>query len=223
MMAEQTTLQAEPRAESGKRTARRLRRDGFIPAVVYGPGKATDHLKIRTEEFVAMIRQVNIASTVIGLRVDSGRATKVLVREIQKHPFRSDILHIDFFRIREDEKIRVAIPVHLLGTPQGVTEGGILQQIRHELNVECLPGDIPDAFEREIHELVVGDSLHVGDIDTGDVIVLDDVDLTVCTVVPPTVEPVVEEEELEEGEEGEEGAEPSDEAAEASDGDSDEG
>ena len=134
----------------------------------------------------------------IGLEVDGGKPSTVLIREIQRHPYRADILHVDFFHIREDEKIRVAVPLRLLGAAQGVEDGGILQQIRHEIQVECLPGDIPESFELEVSALLVGDSLHIADLDSRGVAILDDLDRTVCTVVPPTVEKVEEEEELEE-------------------------
>lgn len=212
-MTDQVTVNAEGRNATGKGTARRLRRDGFVPAVMYGRGEASTHVQIRADVLEALLKRINAATTVIDLKVDGGRATKVLIREMQKHPFRRQILHLDFFQIREDEKIRVAVPLHLGGTPVGVTEGGILQQIRHEINVECLPGEIPEAFQLDVSAMVVGDSFHVGDIDTGDVTILDDLDLTVSTVVPPMVE-VVEEEEEEELVEGVEGEAVEGEAAE---------
>lgn len=217
MTKEQVTLSAVSRSETGKGAARQLRREGFIPAVAYGRGQESTHLQLNADEVEHLLSRVSAATTVIALEVGNKKAQNVLIREVQRHPFKPIILHIDFFHIREDEKIRVAVPVHLDGKSEGVEAGGILQQVRHELQVECLPGDIPEGFHVDVSALVIGDSLHIGDLDSGGVVVLEDPDLTVCTVVPPTVmkveEEVVEEEEVEGVEvEGEEEAEPTAEA-----------
>jgi large subunit ribosomal protein L25 len=200
MTTEQVTLSAAARSDTGKGAARRLRREGLIPAVVYGHGEESTHLSLNADEVEHLLGRISAGTTVIGLEVGNKKARNVLIREVQRHPFRPIILHIDFFQIREDEKIRVAIPVHLEGMAEGVEAGGILQQIRHEIQVECLPGDIPEGFHIDVTALVVGDSLHIGDLDSGGVAVLEDPDLTVCTVVPPTVMKVEEEEEVEEEE-----------------------
>ncbi len=194
-MKEEITLRAEGRAQTGKGAARRMRRDGFVPAVVYGHGRESVHLRIRADELDGVLSRIRAGTTMIGLKIDGGGSRKVLIRELQRHPFRSDILHVDFFQIREDERIRVAVPLRLIGQAQGVEEGGILQQLRHEIQVECLPSDIPESFELDVTALLIGDSLHVADFDAGGVTVLDDLDLTVCAVVPPTVMKVEEEEE----------------------------
>ena len=127
----------------------------------------------------------------------------MLIREIQRHPFRPELLHVDFFEIRSDVKIRVQVPIHLLGTAVGVEMGGILQQHRHEMEVECLPGEIPPGFEVDISGLDIGDAIHISDVDAGGVTVLGDMDETLCTIVPPAAEEVEEEEEVEEGAEEE--------------------
>lgn len=221
------TISAETRSETGKGAARQLRRDGYLPAVVYGHGDISQALKVKTEEMERLLSRIHVATTVVDLEVD-GASRQVLIREIQRHPFRPELLHVDFFHIRADEKIRIEVPLHLVGKPMGVEEGGVLQQTRHEIAIECLPTDIPEEFTVDVSGLEIGDSLHVADIDTGSVEVLDDPDLTVCSVVAPTVvqvEEEVEEVELVEGleleMEGElpEGAE----AAEAEEGESEEG
>jgi large subunit ribosomal protein L25 len=207
MTKDQVTLSAAMRSDTGKGAARQLRRDGCIPAVVYGRGEVSTHLTLQADEVDKLLGRISAATTVIGLEMGPKKTQQVLIREVQRHPFKPDILHIDFFHIREDEKIRVAVPVHLEGRSEGVEAGGILQQIRHELQIECLPGDIPGSFEIDVTSLDIGDSLHIGDLDTGSVVVLEDADLTICTVVHPTVI-TVEEEEVEEGlEELEEGVE----------------
>ncbi|MCG8467944.1 MAG: 50S ribosomal protein L25/general stress protein Ctc [Gemmatimonadetes bacterium] len=212
MANEQPILTARPRSVSGKGSARQLRRSGQLPAVVYGRGDETQSLTLDTHELTRLLSRIRAATTVIDLQVEGDDPRQVLIREIQRHPYRSDLLHVDFFHIRADEKIKVQIPVHLEGDSKGVDLGGILQQIRYELEVECLPTEIPGAFKVDVTELDIGDSIHIGEIDAGDVVIMDDAELTICTVVPPSVEEEPEvDEELEEGEEGVEAA--ADEAA----------
>lgn len=194
-MKDQVTLQAETRDDSGKGAARQLRREGLVPAVVYGHGRTTSSLSVKAYELEMMLAHISASSTVIELTVGSDKSRKVLIREIQRHPFRSEILHVDFLLIREDQVIRVEIPLHLTGQAVGSTEGGILQQQRHEIAIECLPGDIPEAFDLDISELAIGDALYVADIDGGNVTVVDDPEVMVAIVQPPAL--VVEEEEEE--------------------------
>ncbi len=222
MNKEQAKLRAETRAETGKGVARQLRRRGRLPAVVYGHGDESKALTVDAHEFDRLLSRIQAGTTVISLEVEGDDARQVLIREIQRHPYRLDPLHVDFFHIRADEKITVEVPVHLDGEPQGVTLGGILQQVRHELEVECLPNEIPSEFRVDVSALDIGDSIHVADIDSRGVLILDEADLTVCSVVPPSVMEV-EEEEVPEGEEVElvEGAE-AEAAEEDEEGDSDE-
>lgn len=194
-MREQVTLEAEGREATGKGAARRLRREGWVPAVIYGHGEDSRHLKVRGDTLEALLGRISVDNTLIELEHD-GTSERVLIREVQRHPVRPDILHVDFFHIREDETIRVDVPLRLVGHAPGVEEGGILQQNRHEIAVECLPGDIPEYFELDVAGLDIGDSLHVADLQAGGVTILEDLDLTLCTVVPPTVIAVEEEEEL---------------------------
>jgi len=207
MTKELVTLRARPRTRTGKSAARQLRREGVVPAVVYGHGDESKSLAIETHELERLLSRIHAATTVIELDVEGGEAQQVLIREIQRHPFRSDVLHVDFFHIRADEVIRVSIPVHLDGHAKGVEAGGILQQIRHEIEVECLPGEIPEDFRVDVSALDIGDSIHIADIDTGSITVLDDADLTVCSIVPPTIIEVEEKEVVPEEFEGLEGEE----------------
>lgn len=219
MTNESATLTARTRTASGKGAARQLRRSGQLPAVVYGRRDEAESLALDTHELSRLLSRIHAATTVIDLEVDGGEPRPVLIREIQRHPYRSQLLHVDFFEIRADVKIRVAVPLHLLETPAGVEVGGILQQLRHEIEVECLPNEIPAEFTIDVSALEIGDSLHVSDVDTGEVDVLDDDALTICTVVPPAVEEVEEEEEeVEELEEGEAEAEAEAPEAEAEEG-----
>ena len=145
-------------------------------------------------QFRALISKISTENTLIDLHVGGEEPKVVLIREIQRHPYRSVILHVDFFEITAGEIIRVAVPVRLEGNPIGVRNGGVLQVIRYELEVECLPRDIPSSFEADISGLEIGDSLHIGEIDTGDITPLEEGNLTVCAVVAPRVIAVEEEE-----------------------------
>ncbi len=195
MTNESARLTARTRTTSGKGAARQLRRSGQLPAVVYGRREETESLALDTHELSRLLSRIHAATTVIDLEVDGGEPRPVLIREIQRHPYRPQLLHVDFFEIRADVKIRVPVPVHLVETPVGVEMGGMLQFLRHELEVECLPNEIPSEFEVDVSGLEIGDSLHVSDVDAGAVTILDDETVTICTVVPPALE---EEEEVDE-------------------------
>ena len=212
MTKETSRLTAQARTTSGKGAARQLRRSGRLPAVVYGRREEAESLALDTHELSRLLSRIHAATTVIDLEVDGGKPRPVLIREIQRHPFRPELLHVDFFEIRSDVKIRVQVPIHLLGTAVGVEMGGILQQHRHEMEVECLPGEIPPGFEVDISGLDIGDAIHISDVDAGGVTVLGDMDETLCTIVPPAAEEVEEVEEVEEGAEEEAEAEAEEEA-----------
>lgn len=198
MTNESARLTARTRATSGKGAARQLRRSGQLPAVVYGRRDETESLALDTHELSRLLNKIHAATTVIDLEVDGGEPRPVLIREIQRHPYRPQLLHVDFFEIRADVKIRVQVPVHLVETPAGVEMGGMLQFLRHELEVECLPNEIPSGFEVDVSALEIGDSLHVSDVDAGAVEILEDETVTICTVVPPALEEEDVEEELDE-------------------------
>ena len=198
-MVKQVTLKANERERTGSGPAGRLRRDGWVPAVIYGHGEESRNLKVEAQELRQLLEDISEDNTLIDLEVGDDGPQKVLIREVQTHPWKSQILHVDFFHIREDEEIRVAIPIRFVGDPVGVREeGGILQTNRNEIEVQCLPGDIPEYFEIDVSSLDIGDSLHVGDLNTGGVEPLEELDATLCVVVPPTIIQVEEEEPAEE-------------------------
>ncbi|MDE2720402.1 50S ribosomal protein L25/general stress protein Ctc [Candidatus Palauibacter polyketidifaciens] len=204
MTNESVRLTARARTTSGKGAARQLRRSGELPAVVYGRRDETESLALDTHELTRLLSRIHAATTVIDLEIDGSKPRPVLIREIQRHPYRPQLLHVDFFEIRADVKIRVQVPVHLVETPAGVEMGGMLQFLRHELEVECLPNEIPSGFEVDVSALEIGDSLHVSDVDAGGVAILEDEAVTICTVVPPALEEEEEvDEELDEEVEGE--------------------
>lgn len=206
-MTSEATLQVEPRADSGKSAARRLRSRGLVPGNLYGHAADAQSVQMDAHELELLVRRISVENTLVELKVKGAGEKRVLIREIQRHPWRANILHVDFYEITAGEKVRVGVPLQLVGIPSGVrNEGGILQQNRYELEIECLPTDIPEAFEVDVSELEIGDSVHVSDVNTGGVTPTEELHITVCTVQPPTV--IVEEEEVDEDIEGEEDMEP---------------
>ena len=205
-------IKASIRKTTGKGSARVLRRDGWIPAILYGAGKDPVMLSVEKLEFEAITRNQSTANVLLNLSIKNGKTTKqtVMIKEMQVHPVSLDYLHLDFYEVAMDQKIRVDVPVVTVGQSVGVELGGILQIVRREIEVLCLPLNIPESFEVDITDLDVGDSLHVSDLPLGEgVEILADANITVVTVVTPKMEIEPEEEEVEEGEEeeAEEGAE----------------
>lgn len=182
------TLNATPRTGSGKGVARKLRAAGKVPAVVYGHGDRTTPLAVDAHELDLLLHSISIDNTVIGLVTEGGEPTKVLIREVQMHPFKPLTLHIDFQQLHAGERIKVRIPVRLIGTPAGVhVGGGVMDQVLYDLDVECLPDRIPEAAEVDVSNLEIGESARVGDVQLKDVKILTDGDLAIASVLPPTV------------------------------------
>ena len=225
-MAQMVSLAANPRKKTGKGAARQARFAKQVPAVIYGHGRPTQPLMLDALSLEQALAGIEPASTVIELTVD-GKKTRTLIREIQRHPIRPDIIHVDFYEIHADEKVTLKVPVHLVGAPDGVRNaGGVLDQVTREVEIEVLPENIPDRVELDVTALMIGDSLHVRDLTIPNAVILTGADLTIATVVPPRAEEVAaptpeaatevaepelirkpREEEGEEGAEGEAGAE----------------
>jgi len=189
------TLTAQARQERGKNAMRRLRRQGLVPGVVYGHGDETRTIALKAQELEKLLASISVENTIIGLSIDGGKPADTLIREVQQHPARRAVLHVDFLQIHAGEKIHLEVPVRLHGSPVGVRDnGGVLQEVLRELHVECLPRDIPEAVDLEIEHLDIGDSVHVKDISIPNVKILNDPDLVVVTVLAPTVSALPEEE-----------------------------
>jgi large subunit ribosomal protein L25 len=207
-------LKAHIRTTTGNGPARALRREGMIPAVIYGPKTEPVKLSINTKELENSLKGENIGQVLFNLSIgdDDATAKTVMIKELQTKPISGEFIHADFYEVDMDRKIIVSVPVVTVGKSKGVELGGILQIIRRELDVLCYPGDIPEAIEIDITEMEVGDSLHVEEIPLEENIEIPaDVNFTVATVLSPKVEEVEEEEE--EGEELEEAVEGEEEAA----------
>ena len=199
------SLTAQRRSTFGKGPARQLRGRGLVPAVIYGRGRQSESLTVPLKEFEKAMTGVS-GATLINLDID-GKSVTTLVREVQRHPFRPGVLHIDFLEIHEGETLTVDVPIYLVGAPEGVrTHGGVLDQVLREVVIEVLPKDMPDHVDLDVTDLGVGQSLNVSDLTIENATVMTDPKATICSVVPPRVEEEVapEVEEVEE----EEGAEP---------------
>ncbi|UCF39872.1 MAG: 50S ribosomal protein L25 [Gemmatimonadota bacterium] len=202
-MAQTVSLNAERRSTSGTGAARKLRQAGMVPAVVYGHGRETESLTLNLADLEKALQGAS-GSTIIELSID-GTTLRALIREIQRHPTRKTVSHVDFLEIHAGEKITLDVPLLLVGTPEGVRNaGGVLEQFLRDVEIEVLPRDIPERIEVDVSALEIGDSLHVSDLSVENAEILAEADQTICTVVPPRVEEVAVPEVAEE----EEAAEP---------------
>ena len=215
---EQININATVRKTTGNSPARGMRRDGHMPAVLYGPNTEPILLSVNIKELEQILKKGNIGSIIFNLVIQNGKKiTKpAMIKELQSHPVSGSYLHVDFYEIDMKRKINVMIPVVAKGKAKGVELGGLLQVVRRELEVFCLPGDIPHAIEIDITDLDIGEAIHIEELKLGDNIEFAaDPNVTVVTVLSPKMEAVEAEEEeaAEEAEEGEEGeAEESDES-----------
>ncbi|MFW2338655.1 MAG: 50S ribosomal protein L25 [Acidimicrobiia bacterium] len=209
------TLRAETGRPTGSRPARRLRREGLIPATVYGREAEPVSVAVNARELHAALHTEAGVNALITLEVEGGESLLTMAKEIQRHPFRSEYSHVDFLAISLTEKVGADVAIHFEGEPVGVRlNEGIIETLRNSVAIEALPQEIPSAITLDISDLDIGDTLKVSDLPALDgVEVLDDPDAPVVTVVIPAA--VIAEEEpeegLEEGVEGEEGVEPSEE------------
>jgi len=203
-------IKAATRTTKGNGPARAMRRQGRIPAILYGRGTEPLMLSVDKKELENTVKQGAVGRSLYNLVIDDGKQSKAaMVKELQTHPVTDEILHIDFYAVDMERKVRVNVPVVTTGKAKGVELGGMLQIIRREVEVLCLPGLIPESLVVDISDLDLGDSLHVRDIPLGENIEIPaDVNYTVLTILSPKVEEEEEEEE-EEAEEAAEGEEKS--------------
>ncbi len=198
------SFNATARNAVGKGAARTLRGKGEIPAVIYGHGREPQPLSLNARDLDKMLGHIQAESTVIEVTFGS-TTSKTLIREIQRHPIRRQILHVDFQALVAGEKVTVNIPIVLQGIPEGVRlGGGVLDQTLREVEIEVDPSNIPDHIEYDVTNLVIGDSVHVSDLKVPeDVEVLDDPETSVAVVAAPRA--VIEETAAVEAVEGAEG------------------
>ncbi len=213
-MAQNAQLAVARRATSGKGAARSLRRLGKLPGVLYGRGRETAPITIDAMAFQRLLAKGGASSTLVDVTVDKGKPVQALIRELQRNPLRpEDILHVDLYEVHAGEQIQLSVPIHLVGSPEGVrNDGGVLDHSLRELDVKVLPRNIPQLVDLDVTALGIGDALYVRDIQVADAEILNDPDIAICSVVAPrAVEELVvaaEEGEEIEGAEVEEAAEP---------------
>ncbi len=223
-MADNTrpSLNVEERAERGSRQTRRLRRAGFVPGVLYGGSHdETVTFKVGHRDLRSVLVD---GSALIDVKIGAEKSVPAILKDQQVHPVRGDVMHVDFLEVRLDEKIHATVSIELVGADDapGVKEGGVLDQITRELNIEALPTDIPEQVVVDVSHMEIGSTLTLSEMSAaGGVTFLDDLEeTTIATVVPPTVEeePEIEEETELVGEDGEPVAD-TDEESDTSDGD----
>ena len=209
MAAARDTLKVELREEFGSRTSRRMRRDGFVPGIVYGGQSETRHFKVNARTADAFLAS---GHTLFDLEIAGDSAVPVVVKEQQLHPVRGDLIHLDCLEVKLDEAIQADVALELLGTEDapGVVEGGVLEHVTREITIEALPTDIPEVIHADASGMSIGDTLQLSMVPApeGVTYVADDPEeVTVATLSPPRLEeepePELEEEAELVGEDGE--------------------
>ena len=192
---ERFKIEAEVREETGKGISRRLRRAGKVPGVVYGKSRSPQPLIVNPDDLKSKLNSNAIIDlTIVG---DEETEETVMIKDYQKDVIKGNIIHVDFQHISMDETITITVPIKITGSALGVQEGGVLQQLIREIEIETLPADIPDEFELDISELEMGDSLQVSDLEiSGEIEVKTSLDEVIVTIVAPSeeIEEEVEEE-----------------------------
>ncbi len=186
-------LNAEIRNEVGKNQLNKIRKEGFVPAVVYGKGEETRHIKVNKQQFQKFLRDFG-SSGLLHLTID-GKDVPTIVKEAQKHPYKNEYLHVDFQQLRMDETVRMTLPITLVGRENIEIQPSILVQQLDEIEIECLPGDIPEKLEADVSHLDFNTALFVSDLDifnNESITLLRDADDVVATLTEP-----ISEEELE--------------------------
>jgi large subunit ribosomal protein L25 len=208
-MSDIISITAEKRERAGKGVARALRREGLVPAVIYGDNKDPEGVSLSRKDFTKLYNTGRLMSTLLDIEID-GKKSRVITRDLQLHPVRDDIMHADFLRLGKGSKIAVEVQVVFLNeeTSPGLKAGGVLNVVRYTVELNCPANSIPESIELDLGELEVGDSMHISNVTLPDGVepVISDRDFTIATIAAPSVS-VEPEEEIDdvEGEEGEEG------------------
>lgn len=181
-------LEAKKREVVGKGACRKLRREGKIPAILYGPGEKSIPVSVDEDIFTYLYRSLQGGNAIFHLKLGGTKGKKTILKELQREPFSRKIVHIDFEHISPRKRITVEVPIHLAGIPKGVKEGGgTLEHILREVEIECLPADIPEHIDIDVSGLDIGNSIHVEDLEIPKAQILIAPERSVATVLPPTV------------------------------------
>jgi large subunit ribosomal protein L25 len=202
-----TSLALTARAPEGSRSARRLRRDGLVPGVIYGGGDEPQHFAVDAR---VLRNTLAHGGQIIEVALDGGATANVQIKDVQHHPVRGEAVHVDLLRVRMDQAIHATVTLEFRGADEGpgVSEGGVFNQELRELNIEALPGDIPDSIVHDVSGLEMNATITVEVLTAPEgVTLLDDAETVIATITPPTLEPVEEEIETETALIGEEAVE----------------
>lgn len=191
---EAVTLTAASRTNTGKGAARSLRRDGRIPAVIYGHGRDPLALDLDSRSVERMLDVIGGETVLIDVAIDGAAPVQAIVREVQRNPVRrTDVIHLDLYAVVAGEPIIVDVPVHLVGTPDGVrNQGGVVDHHLHRLTIKCLPRNIPERVEVDITQLSVGDAIHAGDLSVPNAEIQHEDTVSIVSVLAARVEVVAE-------------------------------
>ena len=185
----QSFIEVLPRMDTGKQVAKRLRRNGMVPGIYYFHGQKPLPFSVDTKALRNLLAH---KSSLIDVKFKDGETSKCVVREVQWDPLSSAPIHIDFMGINIAEKVKVEVPIRIVGTAVGVkTGGGVLQQLLRELEIECLPLDIPEAVSVDVSQLEIHQALHVGDLKLEKIEILTDAEQVIVSVLPPRLEETV--------------------------------
>ena len=198
-------LKVTVRKKVGNGAARELRRESMIPAILYGPKAEPVMLSVITKELQNILKTSNIGQVLLNLLIQNGKQTSrtAMIKELQTQPVSGNLLHVDFYEVAMDQKIKISIPVVTTGQAKGVEEGGVLQLVRHEVEIFCFPNNIPESLEVDVTDMGIGDSKHMDEVSIDESFELvDEANYTIVTILSPKAEEVEEVEE-EEGEETE--------------------
>ncbi len=193
-MSKASPIKARIRAKAGTREAKKARKEGYIPAVVYGHKKENLMVSVPKKEFFSLLTH---GVHLLELQMDEGKSETVLIKDVQYDYLGTNLVHIDFSRVNLDERVPVNVPVVLRGTPAGVQAGGVLQQLQMDVELECLVTDIPEQLKASVIHLEIGQALHAGDLELPPgAKLLTDPDVVIAQVTEPVEEA---EEQAEEG------------------------
>lgn len=200
------TLTARIREQKGKEASKKLRSSNQLPAIFYGPNVDPIMLTVNLLDIQKIMKKTAGENIILGLQIESEKGSDsrvVMIKELQTDPVKDSYIHADFYEVSMDKEITIDVPVRLINTPEGVKNGGILQHVRREITISCLPDKLMEHIDVDVSELDIGDSLHIRDIVLPEGIkTLQEETLTVAVVIAPTVSQV-QEAEAEGEEEGE--------------------
>ena len=188
---EKIELKVSARKTVGNGAARQLRLEGMIPAILYGPKTEPLMLSVSARELQDILKTSNIGQVLLDLQIENGEqpSRTAMIKELQTKPVSGSLLHVDFYEVAMDQKIRISIPVVTTGKAKGLEEGGILQLVRHEVEIFCYPNNIPESLEVDVSDLDIGDSRHMGEVPIDESFELvDEGNYTIVTILSPKSE-----------------------------------